>query len=535
MLRKGHVAVLMRSTVDLDSASLLQAWPSRLWRDIGTTLSRRCWEPSRSAGVCQELLTSLATTVHDEGARMREVVKRHGGDRTQLERLIRASDRTIEEWCAVFDDTAGGMDETGTLSERQLQRWMAGQVDTARPSARRVAARVWGMDFADLLGPPTSVADELAVTTTGRRPGRSSGPELDPPPKGPTDLELANRDSNGLTSSGKEILLMAAAQRARRFTLKASASNLTSETVDQLHADVASLAVAYQQQPMTEFLPDLVETQDVLFTFLEGRQSPALTGRLLLLAGVTSGLLAKAAHDLGDAHAALTQSRTAFLCADSADHDGLRCWIRGLQSLITYWAGRPHDAIRYAQQGATFAGRSTSSTWLPVSEARAWASLGNEAEALSAIRRAEEARERVEADDIDELGGLCTFSMARQLYYAADALTWLPAQAAAAEDYASAAVDAYTDTSAPHWDYSSAAGAATNLAAARILHAEMEGAAEALTPVLALRPNQRINGIVSSANRVRNALSSAPPSLAVTALQAQLEDFTAMSAKAVMR
>jgi hypothetical protein len=52
------------------------------------------------------------------------------------------------------------------------------------------------------------------------------------------------------------------------------------------------------------------------------------------------GLLAKASHDLAEPYAAMAQARTAYLCADNTDHDGLRAWLRGLQSLIAYWAGR---------------------------------------------------------------------------------------------------------------------------------------------------------------------------------------------------
>lgn len=54
-----------------------------------------------------------------------------------------------------------------------------------------------------------------------------------------------------------------------------------------------------------------------------GSRSATTVGeRRSLVAGVTGGLLAKISHDLGDVHTAPTQSRSAFLCAGSADHDG---------------------------------------------------------------------------------------------------------------------------------------------------------------------------------------------------------------------
>jgi hypothetical protein len=41
-------------------------------------------------------------------------------------------------------------------------------------------------------------------------------------------------------------------------------------------------------------------------------------------------------------------------------------------------------------------------------------------EAHAAIIRAEDAWERAQADDLDQLGVICTFGRSRQLYYAAD-------------------------------------------------------------------------------------------------------------------
>lgn len=78
--------------------------------------------------------------------------------RTLLEKIIRDGDHTIEEWCRRFDEKARSMKENTSLSPRQLQRWMAGQVDNARPAARRVAARLWDVSFPQLLGPASGGA-----------------------------------------------------------------------------------------------------------------------------------------------------------------------------------------------------------------------------------------------------------------------------------------------------------------------------------------------------------------------------------------
>ena len=90
-----------------------------------------------------------------------------------------------------------------------------------------------------------------------------------------------------------------AAERARRFAMLASEST-TPEALDQLRDEVQRLALACPQRPLTELLGDPAETQDTLFALLERRQTP----QLHFQASATSGLLAKASHDLADPHAA---------------------------------------------------------------------------------------------------------------------------------------------------------------------------------------------------------------------------------------
>ncbi len=335
----------------------------------------------------------------------------------------------------------------------------------------------------------------------------------------------------------KEMVTMAA-HRARQFAMSRQAA-LTTETIEQVYDDVRTLAVAYPKQPLSELLGSLTEVQDNLFTLLEQQQKPAQAQQLYLLAGVTSGLLGKAAHDLSVPHAAMTHARTAFVCAEQASHDGLRAWVRGLQSLFAYWAGRPRDALRHAQAGAAFAARSggTAAVWLPLSEARAWAALRNVEETRNAIDRAERAADVSTTDDLDEIGGICTFFHARQAYYAADALNWLPTEAGSAEAFSAQAVDAYRDVTRPEWAFGDQAGSHTALALARIAQGDLDGATDAVVPVLGLLPEQRINGIVHSVQRLHEAIArsdlGADP--AARDLQEEIETFTHTPASALPR
>ncbi|MGH3767165.1 MAG: hypothetical protein ACRDTX_18755 [Pseudonocardiaceae bacterium] len=118
------------------------------------------------------------------------------------------------------------------------------------------------------------------------------------------------------------------------------------------HCPLPSRSLRARRHPPSLFaVVGLVDTQDRAFGLLEGRQRPEQTRDLYLIAGIACGLMAKASHDLGVPHDALTQARTGYACADNSGHDGLRAWIRGLQALITYWSGRLEDSVRYAQLG----------------------------------------------------------------------------------------------------------------------------------------------------------------------------------------
>jgi len=283
--------------------------------------------------------------------------------------------------------------------------------------------------------------------------------------------------------------------------------------------------------------------QDTTFTLLEGRQRPRETRDLYILGALFSGMLAKAAHDVRDPYTAMTHARTGLLCARNAESAPLAAWIGGIQSLVAFWAGRPHEALAYAQAAAAEGGTGTVAVWLASSEGRAWAMLGNEADSLRAIERADDLREHVQADELDALGGMCLFTTARQLYYAADACASLPDPAGRAgvmhgraEAYAGQAVTAYESAPPAERSFGDEAGSRTDLAIARVRAGDLEGAREAATPVLDLPVTQRINGVVRSLTSVHRAITaSATDSRVAGDLQEEIEAYCRTPAPALPR
>jgi hypothetical protein len=432
-------------------------------------------------------------------------------DATLLRSLVRLRHLTqYAAFRAQFERTAKAIAEREddgrlakvTVSERQLRRWIAGDVTTAPfPDTCRVLEAVFGHSVEALLSAPEAPSPDKPMTAAG-----GSGADM------------------GRT-------LHMAAQRARQFSATADETNIGRDALSSLRDEAARLAEAYPREPLSVLLPDLASFQDDTLTLLEGRQPPEFTRDLYVLASLGSGMLAKANHDLRNPREAMVHARLAYQCATNAGHNALRAWVRGIESLIKYWAGQPREAREYALSGLEIPEvTGTARVWLHALQGRAEAVLGDAAAADSAVGLGEAARERVQPDDLDNLGGICTFPVERGLYYAADAGVVLPLQlsdsplASRAGGYAEAAIRTYATTADP--SFGDQAGAHAALAIARIRGGDVDGAAEALEPVLSLPPAMRINGVVACVSSVHRALSTVPASSVAAEAQLAIEAFS---------
>jgi hypothetical protein len=446
------------------------------------------------------------------------------GEPTLLRALITARHwQRYETFAVQFERAARRLaDQEGepdlakvSVSVRQFERWYAGKLRTSpHPDACRVLEHMFGHSVRQLLAPaaparevsPVPGQDEPRTPAAAPLPeGRTRAPRAPIPETFGTTPEPAPSDL--------ERTLAMAARRALRFSATAGSSNIGGEALEQLWAEAGRLAVAYPQQPLAAITGDIVALQDIVFSLLEGRQRPGESRDLYVIAGLASGMLAKAAHDMRDPDMAMTHARTALLCASNAEHPTLAAWVRGLQSLTTYWALRPREALEYAQLGQQLQGATGSVlVWLASLEARAWARLGNGAGSRAAIARAAELREQAGASDLDQLGGMCSFGRPRQLYYASDAGAALPDRDESGlreetEALATQAVAAYEQAPDKEKSFGDEAGSRTDLAIVRVRSGDLEGAREAVQPVLDLPVAQRIHGIVSSVLDVHRAVT----------------------------
>lgn len=311
-----------------------------------------------------------------------------------------------------------------------------------------------------------------------------------------------------------------AVRRARQYVLHTDRERLGDNTVPLLHDEVARLVRDYPRVPLSALWDDLLDTQDqVIFNLETGTHRPSQLSDLNFMAAVLSFLVAKGFNDMEDREQARTMSLLAAAFAKDAEHPGLMALVHGLQSLVEYWADRPGDALFYAQKGTALSSdlNGTVGLWLLGLQARAAAILGDEETVRLAIREATDRRGSVVLDDLDQLGGLLTYSGEKQTYYTVESEALLGHGDADLAAQAELAVQGFSDPTNPNWAFGDLAGAQCNLALVLLHSGEVDGAAEAIRPVLDLPTTYRNSGIIVSAQRVRQALMTGGVRTAVAA------------------
>ena len=146
-----------------------------------------------------------------------------------------------------------------------------------------------------------------------------------------------------------------AAEESARFVRRTGVA-VTPEVLEQLDADVKWLAVDYRRRPKYAMFRPLAGLRRDVFDMIDRHPRPAHLIDLYRVAGQLSSLLALASFDLGQPYAADNHARAAWLCADLADNNTLRPYIRWVQSSVAYWRGEYRDAAELAQSGQRFAG-----------------------------------------------------------------------------------------------------------------------------------------------------------------------------------
>lgn len=400
------------------------------------------------------------------------------------------------------------------VHERLVSKWEAGGA-RVRPRPINQAALdtslarsddVVRARFAALIEQPPvnrpSAPEQEQRARAGVRAGYSSDADL------LALIDAGAMRGDALIAVSERDLIMAAAHEASEHAGRAESTNVGATTFEQLDADVARIANDYVHVPPVPMAVEMVRVRRRVYRLLEGHQKPADTSHLYLLAGVLSGLLANASTDLGHYDAAGEQVRAAWAYGELCRHNGLRAWTRGMHALIEYWSDRPRRAVELARSGLEYADSPTARVRLLNIEARIWSRLGSVADVERCIRAADEARAAAGVDLLhDEIGGVFGFGDAKAQYYAGATFIDLGrAESALAATHR--AIELYATGPSHQRSYGAESLARVDNATAHLVNGSLDGAAEALRPVLGLPEDKRIKQLQERLGGVRRRIAA---------------------------
>ncbi|GGO99226.1 hypothetical protein [Wenjunlia tyrosinilytica] len=378
---------------------------------------------------------------------------------------------------------------TITIERRQFYRWMHGEL---RSAPRREASRVLTFMF------QLPVERLFAPAPTSSRSLRNE--------------QVESSSASDWYEHDAEDLVTAAAQESARFAVRAESSNVGPHTMEQLESDIRRIVTTYPNRPVGPAFREVRELRNRAFELLEGRQPPQYTRDLYVAAGVLCGVLANASFDLGRYEAAETQARTAFMCGELAGHNGLRAWVRGLQALISYWEGRPRDAVRLSESGSAFTPEhGTAHIRLASIRARAHGQLQQANDALTALHGADALRDQLTSED-DLPGGMMAFPQEKQLFYASSTHLWLGGgqHLADAEVRAEQAVNMFEAAPADQRRLGEMSLARMDLATARLNRGDLDGAAAQIHDVLAVSARRGTESVRRRLGQFARTLAQSP-------------------------
>jgi transcriptional regulator with XRE-family HTH domain len=282
-----------------------------------------------------------------------------------------------------------------------------------------------------------------------------------------------------------------------------------SDALAMLHGRVRTAAWNYENlRPMAEF-EELKHLKQAARDAGQRAKRPQDRADLFVITGETNALTASLAFDLGYWDSAALLAKAATMYANEAGHAGLEAWNLGLQGTLAFWDDRPLDALAYVEKGLAIAPSAAGRFRLHNIAARAYAVAGDSGGISRALHLADVEREAMDgADELhDGVGGEFTFEGARASACAAAA--WLANRnGEQAEIYLQRTLDHYATRHDRGSGRGPEAGSRIDLASARLLQGDRDGAAEAMAPILVVPKHLRTVSLSGRFTTVRDLLQS---------------------------
>ncbi|WP_232828443.1 hypothetical protein [Kribbella monticola] len=311
-------------------------------------------------------------------------------------------------------------------------------------------------------------------------------------PAGSFDSDLTHCSTAGLADE-----LIDAGDESITMLALAEESNVGDLTVEQLHADIERIALNYLKVPTKPLFLRTKVVRDRAFKLLTGRQPPHQTRDLYAAAGWAITLLGWMSVDLGRPDVAESHTRTAWACAEAADFDELRAWVRATQHTAAFWQDDFARAADYALDGLRYA-EGTAALFLASVAAVDLGRMGRLDDAHDAL---DAAKRTTINPSVTDIGGpfRCTPERAEGIW--SDAHLTL-GEAQYTLQHADRGVALFE--AAPHAlrNYGSERMVRLQQVKGRLETGELDGALEALRPVLAIPSEYRVRPLIHRISEV---------------------------------
>ncbi|TVZ84847.1 DNA-binding protein [Streptomyces sp. BK340] len=310
-----------------------------------------------------------------------------------------------------------------------------------------------------------------------------------------------------------------------------ASASISDNTIDELRDQVTAIAQRYHLKSPGESYEEADRLRLTIERQRDRTQVPVQQQELMILNGQTAALLSVAAFDLGYFPSARSLARTAAVFGETTRFTPLQAFADGTLAYIAYHTGNPTDALAKATRALSYGGLGDMAQRRHQAiKARAHAHLGDVTSARQAILlSAQDGQDR--RDDLhDGVGGEFAFPLER-LAMSTSTTALLIGDAVQAEADARRALELIGQRPSEEQSAHVRAGAAADLALARLLADDVDGAAEALRPVWDVPAEHRQTGIVVRTARIRQHLARPEYHGAhvPTALVERIEDFNRVS------
>jgi hypothetical protein len=333
---------------------------------------------------------------------------------------------------------------------------------------------------------------------------------VDTYPLMPALVTYRGRQEAALGGDTVEQEVMMAAHESSDHAAEREQRGIGETTFEQLHADVVRLSRLTDSGSSLSAFLEARRVRDRVYHLLDRRLWPRAQSDLYFVLGCVNALMGVNANRLGYPDAAEELIRAGWIYSNAIDHRPLQGMLRERLSYVMYWRGRFREAHDLAVDGLRYVSQGPLGAELYVCQARAAARMGNPDTARHAVTLAHAAREGDFDNELLDIGGEFSVSLATHYAQAGAALADTGGAERDAVIELERSVSLYDRGPGPgeqHW-FGGKALASTDLAVVRLKTGALDGAATILEPVLTLPPAQRVSSLTARLALVRRELAA---------------------------